>query len=392
MDLRFSDAHEAFRAEAAAWLNEQMAGPFRHLKGINNHTQALQERREWEAALGKAGWSCIGWPKEFGGRDAGITEQVIFAEEYARAGAPNRVGHIGVELTGPTIIAFGTDAQKERFLPGIAEGRDVWCQGYSEPNAGSDLGNLSTKARLENGKWIINGQKIWTSLAHVSDWIFVVCRTEEGSKGPKGLSFLLVPMNQKGINVRPIRQMTGDAEFNEVFFDEAETDAENIVGAPGDGWKVAMGLLAFERGVSTLGQQMLFSRELQEIIEIAKHNGAAKDPIIRQKIADAHAGLKVMRYNALRMLSEPQAETLSRAALTYKLYWSSWHRDLGDLALDVMGPEGEIGDLNGRLSELTIMHLMSRSDTIYGGSNEIQRNIIAERGLGLPREPRGMRK
>jgi alkylation response protein AidB-like acyl-CoA dehydrogenase len=297
-----------------------------------------------------------------------------------------------VELTGPTIIAFGTDAQKERFLPGIAEGRDVWCQGYSEPNAGSDLGNLSTKARLENGKWIINGQKIWTSLAHVSDWIFVVCRTEEGSKGPKGLSFLLVPMNQKGINVRPIRQMTGDAEFNEVFFDEAETDAENIVGAPGDGWKVAMGLLAFERGVSTLGQQMLFSRELQEIIEIAKHNGAAKDPMIRQKIADAHAGLKVMRYNALRMLSEPQAETLSRAALTYKLYWSSWHRDLGDLALDVMGPEGEIGDLNGRLSELTIMHLMSRSDTIYGGSNEIQRNIIAERGLGLPREPRGMRK
>jgi alkylation response protein AidB-like acyl-CoA dehydrogenase len=186
--------------------------------------------------------------------------------------------------------------------------------------------------------------------------------------------------------------MTGDAEFNEVFFDEAETDAENIVGAPGDGWKVAMGLLAFERGVSTLGQQMLFARELQEIIEIAKHNGAAKDPVIRQKIADAHAGLKVMRYNALRMLSEPQAETLSRAALTYKLYWSSWHRDLGDLALDVMGPEAEIGDLNGRLSELTIMHLMSRSDTIYGGSNEIQRNIIAERGLGLPREPRGMRK
>ena len=387
MHLRFAPEQEEFRATAAAWLATQMSGPFRHLRGVRNHTALVAERREWEEALGAAGWSCIGWPTEHGGRGADLAQQVIFAEEYARAEAPTRIGHIGVELTGPTLLAFGTKEQCRRFLPRIAAGHDIWCQGYSEPNAGSDLANVQTKAVLRDGSWVLEGQKVWTSMAHFADWAFVVARTEKGSAGPKGLSYLLVPMRQPGITVRPIRQMTGEAEFNEVFFDGAETAEENIVGAPGEGWKVAMGTLAFERGVSTLGQQMDFRNELDSVICHAKANGKAKDPLIRQRLADAHIGLRIMRYNALRMLSA--GASLSREAYAYKIYWASWHQKLGELAMDVLGPEGEIGHGDYEFGPLTKLYLMSRAETIYGGTNEIQRNIIAERALGLPREHRG---
>jgi len=387
MQLRFAPEQEEFRATAAAWLTAQMAGPFRHLAGIRNHTAAVEERREWEQALGAAGWSCIGWPAQFGGRGAGLADQVIFAEEYARARAPTRIGHIGVELAGPTLLEFGTADQRRRFLPRIAAGLDIWCQGYSEPNAGSDLANVQTRALLDGDRWVLQGQKVWTSMAHFADWAFVVARTEKGSAGPKGLSYLLVPMRQAGITVRPIRQMTGEAEFNEVFFDGAETEADNIVGAPGEGWKVAMGTLAFERGVSTLAQQMDFRNELDEVIRIAKANGKAKDPLFRQRLADAHIGLKIMRANALRMLSA--GATLSREAYAYKIYWASWHQKLGELAMDVVGPAAELGHDDYEFGPLTKLYLMSRAETIYGGTNEIQRNIIAERALGLPREPRG---
>lgn len=389
MRLAFTPEQEEFRATAAAWLNAQLAGPFRHLKGMRGMSEEADERRKWEQAMGAARWSCIGWPTEYGGRGASLAEQVIFAEEYARSGAPGRINHIGVELAGPTLIALGSEEQKQRFLPRIAQGLDVWCQGYSEPNAGSDLANVRTAARLEGGKWIIDGQKIWTSLGHVSDWAFVVCRTEKGSQGPKGLSYLLVPMRQKGVTIRPIKQMSGEAEFNEVFFDGAETDEANIVGKPGDGWKVAMATLSFERGVSTLAQQMEFKNEMDDLIEAAKKNGKAKDPLIRQRLAEAYSGLKIMRYNALRMLSAEGGDQLSSEGYTYKIYWATWRRNLGDLAMDVLGPEGQVGEAGYRFNELTLMHLRSRADTIYGGTNQIQRNIIAERALGLPREPRG---
>lgn len=393
MRLSFATEHEGFRKEISAWLHEQMSGPFRHLRGIVSMAADVEGRREWDFALAKAGLSCIGWPNEFGGREASIAMQVIFAEEYARAQAPVRLGHIGVELLGPTLLAFGTEAQKQRFLAPIAAGNELWCQGYSEPNAGSDLANVRTKARListpQGEVWQISGQKVWTSLAHFSDWIFTICRTEEGSRGSKGLSFLLVPMRQPGITVRPIRQMTGDAEFNEVFFDEAVTQADNIVGKPGDGWSVAMGLLNFERGVSTLGQQMGFRNELDAIIAIAKKNGKAQDPIIRQRIAESHIGLKIMRYSALRMLSAAEGASLPREAYTYKIYWANWHQKLGELAMDIIGPEAELGEAPYQFPLLTNMYLMSRSETIYAGTNQIQRNIIAERALGLPREPRG---
>lgn len=389
MDLAFAPELKSFRVDAAAWLDAQLSGPFADLRGLNNHVDLIARRRAWEQALGAAGWSAIGWPTAFGGRDASIAEQVVFAEEYARARAPARIGHIGVELAGPTLLAFGTDDQKHRFLPDIAAGRAIWCQGYSEPNAGSDLANVRTSARRDGEHYIIDGQKIWTSMGSIADWCFVLCRTDPGSTGSKGLSFLLVPMDQPGVTVCPIRQMTGDAEFSEVFFDGARAAVHDLVGAEGEGWKVAMGLLGFERGVSTLAQQMHFRNELDALVAIARDTGQAGDPLVRQRLAQAHIGLKIMRANALRMLANAETGQLSPEAYTYKLYWSSWHRDLGELAMELQGAAGEIGEDAGRFPPLTNMFLMSRADTIYAGTNQIQRNIISERGLGLPREARG---
>ena len=390
MKLGFSPADEDFRRECAAWLQPRMNGPFADIRGIPNLNEKIERRKEWEQELAAGGWSCVGWPEQWGGRGASLAQQVIFAEEYARAGAPGRINHIGVELAGPTILAFGTDEQKARFLPGIAAGTSIWCQGYSEPNAGSDLANVRTKARLEGDEWVVNGQKVWTSLAHYADWIFVVARSEEGSRGPKGLTFLMMELGQPGIEVRPIRQINGDAEFNETFFSDARCPVDSLIGTPGDGWRIATGLLAFERGVSTLGQQMGFRNELDEIVRAAKANGAADDPVIRQRLAKAEIGLRLMRYGALRMLSNTDHSAIDGAALTYKIQWATWRRDLGELAMDVLGQSGEIAEGDDYAwSTLPNLFFFSRSDTIYGGTNQIQRNLIAERGLGLPREPRG---
>ena len=390
MQLAFAPELKAFRQEAASWLNEQLSGPFKAIRGQTNQVDNVEERRAWEAALGEARWSVIGWPEQWGGRNASIAQQIIFAEEYARAKGPPRAGHLGVELLGPTLIAMGSEEQKARFLPDIATGKAIWCQGYSEPGAGSDLANVKTRARLEGDSYIIDGQKIWTSMGTIADWCFVVARTEPGSVGNKGLSFLMVPMDQPGVDARPIRQMTGEAEFAEVFFDGAEALAIDRIGEEGEGWKVAMALLGFERGVSTLAQQMQFRNELDDIIAIAKANGKASDPLTRQKIAKAHAGLKIMRYNALRMLSGGENNPeLTGAAYTYKLYWSRWHVALGELAMEVMGQDGETGINEERFDSLTTMYLMARSDTIYAGTDQIQRNIISERALQMPREPRG---
>ena len=390
MKLGFSNAEEDFRAECADWLNAQMAGEFSDIKGIMTLTAKSDRRKEWEQQLAAHKWSCIGWPEKWGGRGASLAEQVIFAEEYARAGVPGRINHIGIELAGPTILTFGTEEQKARFLPDIAAGNTIFCQGFSEPNAGSDLASVRTKARVEGDHWVVNGQKIWTSLAHISDWIFVIARSEEGSQGPKGLTFLMMEIDQPGIEIRPIEQINGDAEFNETFFTDARCPADSLIGAPGEGWKIAMGLLAFERGVSTLGQQMGFRNELDGIIAAAKANGTADDPLIRQRLAKAEIGLRLMRYGALRMLSNSDHSKVDGAALTYKIQWASWRRSLGELAMDVLGQAGEVTD-NARYEwdMLPNLFLFSRSDTIYGGTNQIQRNLISERALGMPREPRG---
>lgn len=399
MKLGFDPTDEQFRAEIRQWLAENLSGEFERLKfrgGPGDEHSLFELRLAWEQRLAGGGWIGVGWPTEHGGRGLSIEQQVIYHEEYARAGGPGRVGHIGEGLIGPTLIAFGSTEQQQRFLPPILEGRELWCQGYSEPGAGSDLANIRTKAELDHndgadGGWTLHGQKVWTSMAHESQWCFVLARMDPATRGRHGLGFFLVAMDRPGITVRPIRQLTGSSEFNEVYFDGARVEPGHLVGKPGEGWKVAMGLLGFERGVSTLGQQMSFANELNEIIRIAKENGKARDPVIRQRIADAWMGLKVMRYNAMRTLSANAADgSLDRAGLVYKLFWSTWHRNLGNLAMDVLGAEAELmaGGDPYQPTRLQSLFLFTRADTIYGGTNQIQRNLIAERGLGLPREPR----
>lgn len=398
MELTFTAADELFRQEIAQWLNENLRDEFaevRHRGGPGDEHCFVDERKAWERRLAEGRWTCIGWPEAWGGRGASIEQQVIYHEEYARAGGPGRMGHIGDTLTGPTLLAFGSEDQKARYLPDIRSGQAFWSQGYSEPGAGSDLAAIRTRADFDDGsrQWTITGQKVWTSLAHESDFVFVLARVDRDSVGHRGLGFFLVALDQPGVTIRPINQLTGTAEFNEVYFDEAVCAADDIVGAPGDGWKVAMGLLGFERGVSTLGQQMLFQTELDEIIRLAKLNGASRDPEIRQRIAEAHIGLRTMRYNSMRTLSGGEDGSLSREAMIYKLYWSSWHRNLGKLAMDVLGPDAELLEEGPyELTKLQSLFLFTRADTIYGGTNQIQRNLIAERALGMPKEPRGQGK
>jgi alkylation response protein AidB-like acyl-CoA dehydrogenase len=305
-----------------------------------------------------------------------IAQQVIFHEEYARAQAPARVAVVGEELAGPMIAAFGTESQKRRFLPPIRNVTELWCQGFSEPGAGSDLASVSTSARLEDSEWVITGQKIWTSLAHVADWCFVLARTTPGSKRSAGLSMLLVPMRQPGVTVRPITQLTGTSEFNEVFFDGARTNAENIVGSLDDGWRVARGTLAIERGVAMLGQQVGFRRELDALSEQAPSG----DPLIQDQLARARAGLEAIRAYALDTLGSAGSEA---APSVLKVLWSRWHRDLGELAMRIRGPRAMLAP--DGYDQWQRMYLFSRADTIYGGSDEIQHGIIAQRALGLPR-------
>lgn len=378
---------QEFRAEVRQWLADNLVGEFAALKGLGGpgrEHEAFEERLAWNRHLAAAGLTCLGWPEEHGGRGLSVAHRVAFYEEYAIANAPAKVNHLGEELLGPTLIAYGTPEQQQRFLPRIVDVTELWSQGYSEPGAGSDLANVSTTAVLDGDQWVINGQKVWTSLAHWAQWCFVVARTEKGSKRHAGLSYLLVPLDQPGVEIRPIIQLTGDSEFNEVFFDDARTDASLVVGEPGDGWRVAMGTLTFERGVSTLGQQIEYARELSGVAELAKKTGAADDPLIRERLTRSWVGLRTMRSYALATMDaeRPGQDNIS------KLLWANWHRELGEIAMDVAGMAGLTLD-DGQFDEWQRLYLFSRSDTIYGGSNEIQRNIIAERVLGLPREPKG---
>lgn len=390
---------EEFRAEVRQWLADNLVGEFAELKGLGGpgrEHEAFEERLAWNRHLAAAGLTCLGWPVEHGGRGLSVAHRVAFYEEYARADAPDKVNHLGEELLGPTLIEFGTPAQQQRFLPGIRDVTELWCQGYSEPDAGSDLANVATTAvrrsDTDGERWVINGQKVWTSLAHLSQWCFVIARTEKGSRRHAGLSYLLVPLDQPGVQIRPINQLTGTSEFNEVFFDDAVTDADLVVGEPGDGWKVAMGTLTFERGVSTLGQQIRYARELAALAELAERSGAASDPAIAERLTRSWVGLRVMRSYALATMNVEGTEQAAGKDNVSKLLWANWHRDLGDLAMDIIGKPGMVlGDADGdaAFDEWQRLYLFTRSDTIYGGSNEIQRNIIAERVLGLPREAKG---
>ncbi|HTW15319.1 MAG TPA: acyl-CoA dehydrogenase family protein [Nocardioides sp.] len=392
MDLTHSAADEEFRLEVRQWLEDNLVGEFAAIRGrggSGREHEAYEERVAWNQHLAKSGWTCLGWPVEYGGRGLSLFQQVIFYEEYARANAPAGVNHLGETLLGPTLIALGTEEQKKRFLPGIVDVTELWCQGYSEPGAGSDLAGVRTRARLEGDEWVVDGQKVWTSLAHHADWCFVVARTEAGSQRHAGLSYLLVPMDQPGVEIRPILQLTGTSEFNEVFFDGARTAADLVVGAPGDGWRVAMATLGFERGVSTVGQQIGFARELDDIEATARRTGAWDDPVLADRIVQARIGLSVMRTHALRTLSAYDSGSEGPEASVSKLLWARWHRDLGELAMAVRGAEAlTVEQAPYDLDDQQTLFLFSRADTLYGGSDEIQRNIIAERVLGLPKEPR----
>ncbi|MFD5075615.1 acyl-CoA dehydrogenase family protein [Streptomyces sp. NPDC058371] len=386
MEFGFGAEDEAFREEVRAWLAARPEG--------------TPSRRAWERELGAAGWIGLGWSEDgYGNRTASLTQQVVWAEEYARAKAPTRTGHIGENLLAPTLLAHGTPAQKQRFLPPVARGEELWCQGYSEPGAGSDLAGVRTTAVLDSGlessgSYRVTGQKIWTSLAREADWCFVLARTRPGSTRHHGLTFLLVPMDQPGrIEVRPIRQLTGTSEFNEVFFDGAVARAEHVVGGEGNGWRVAMSLLGFERGVSTLAQQIGFAEELGRVIETAVATGAVADPVVRDQLVQQWAQLRAMRWNALRTLGG--AGDLEGAPSVAKLLWGRWHQRLGELAMRVRGAAAAVGPTDWspsapyELDAFQHLFLFGRADTIYGGSDEIQRTIIAERVLGLPKEPRG---
>lgn len=387
MDVTQHEADERFRAEIRGWLEENLTGRFADLRGkggSGREHEDFEARLEWNRHMAASGWTCVAWPVEYGGRGLTISQQVIFHEEYARADAPARVNHLGEELVGPTLIAHGSDEQKARFLPKIAAVEELWCQGYSEPGAGSDLAAVSTKAVRDGDSWVINGQKVWTSLAQNAQWCFVIARTEAGSTRHKGLSYLLVPMEQPGVEVRPILQLTATSEFNEVFFDDARTDASYVVGGEGNGFKVAMATLGFERGVSTLAQQIAFRRELDAVIATAERTGAIQDAVIRDRLVKARMDLEVIRQHALRTLGGEQGDAASVA----KLLWSNWHRSLGELAMEVAGADSLVVGPEYALDDLQTLFLFSRADTIYGGSDEIQRNVIAERVLGLPREAR----
>lgn len=387
---------DRFRAEIAEFLEHELP---RQLGGAPPATGDYWGGRRPElphplsqrycAIMAERGLTAPTWPREYGGGGLDKEQAKIFSAELRRLHlAPPLVG-FGLSMIGPTLLSFGSEDQKREHLPRIVRGEIRWAQGYSEPNAGSDLANVQTRALRDGAEWVVTGQKIWTSHAHVADWCFVLCRTNPDAPKHRGLSYLLVPMKQPGVTVRPIRQLAGTSEFNEVFFDGARTAAGNVVGEVDGGWRVAMGTLAFERGVSTLSQQLNFANELQLVIDVARDNGALAEPLIRDRLVQAWIGLRVIRLNALRVLADQRHGELDRAALILKLHWSNWHRDLGELAMDVLDRGGlYASDEQDAIGRLQRLFLFSRADTIYAGSNEIQRNLIGERALGLPPEPK----
>jgi alkylation response protein AidB-like acyl-CoA dehydrogenase len=405
MDLNYPPETEPFRAEIRQWLSDNLPTGW----GTPGFTMSKEEKREfnreWTKKLFAGGWICASWPKEYGGKGLSLMESVVLNEEFASAEAPLRADFFGDTLVGPTILQWASEEQKKQFIPGILDGTISWCQGFSEPDAGSDLASLKTRAELDGDEWVINGQKVWTTQAQFADYIFLLARTDPDAPKHAGISYLLVPMKQPGIEIRPIAQVDGSADFNEIFFTNARCPAENVVGGVNNGWKVAMTTLGFERGASSTTGHRRFARELGQIIEEARKNGKASDPLIRQRLASAWTNVKIMEINGFRSLTDALNGTHLSAALgaCNKMFWSEHHQRTMELALDILGLDGQIltGDPSdivdirlkrGRddypVSDLQASFFFSRSETIWGGTAEIQRNIVGERVLGLPKEPK----
>jgi hypothetical protein len=404
VDLKYPPDVEPFRAEVRQWLADNLPPGW----GTSGLAMTKKERRafnrEWTAKLFAGGWICASWPKEYGGKGLSLMESVVLNEEFARAEAPLRADFFGDTLVGPTILQWGTEEQKQQFIPGILGGTISWCQGFSEPDAGSDLASLKTRAGLDGDEWVINGQKVWTTQAQFADYIFLIARTDPEAPKHAGISYLLVPMRQEGVEVRPIEQVDGSADFNEVFFTGARCSRANVIGGENNGWKVAMTTLGFERGTSATTGHRRFQRELDQIISEAKKNGQASDPLIRQRLATAWTKVKIMQINGYRALTDALNGTHHAAAVgaCNKMFWSEYHQAAMELALDIMGMDAQIltgspEDNEDRLrrgrddypvSDMQASFFFSRSETIWGGTAEIQRNIVGERVLGLPKEPR----
>lgn len=396
MDFNFSPAEDEFRQTLRTWLADALpAGWGETVCEPEGEDERAMFRLDWEKKLHAGGWSGINWPTEYGGRGATLVERAIFAEEMARAGAPEGINIIGHNLAGTTILRHGTEAQKKRFLPKIISSDEVWCQGFSEPNAGSDLASVRTKAERRGDKFIVNGQKIWTSFAQYAQWCFALVRTDPSAAKHKGLSFLLIDMKSPGISIRPLRQISGESEFNETFFDDVEVPVENLVGEENDGWRIAMTTLAYERGPEdALGRQVRFKQELDKLLEAIAglklgELRAIDDASIRQKLARSIIEVEVMRLNSMRTFSKYlNGEERGPDASLIKLYWSHAAQRLYENALDALGPIAPLCGSDGQAAgggRFQLSWLQSKAFTIYSGSSEIQRNIIGERMLGLPR-------
>ncbi len=405
MDPRHSPAAEAFRSEVRAFLGEHLPVGWTGVGALDGD-ELDRFVIDWRATLFEHGMLGVAWPKEYGGGGRTKLEQVVLAEELVKAGVP--LGRpndtFSIKMVGNTLLRWGTEEQKRHFLPRILSGADVWCQGYSEPDAGSDLAALRCQAGLSDDgeRWIVDGQKIWTSNAHLANWIFLLARTDPGAKAHKGISFLLVPLHQPGIEIRPILMMSGAREFNEVFFTGAETATENVVGHVGQGWTVAMTLLGHERGEEAATNPSLFRAELDRLITMARARGCLSDPTVRDELAWCYAKVETMRFLGYRILTGYLRDgILGPEASITKLYWSEYHKRVTDLALRVLGPAGLVPE--GRspprayrtddpsAPNTTNSWLGARynaqAGTIYAGTSQVQRNILGEQVLGLPKEP-----
>ncbi len=398
MDLNFTQEEQQFRDELRAWLNENVPKDWAARRASD---ERMEDRfaflRAWQKKVYEAGWAGISWPKEYGGRGASVMQSVIFTEEMAKAGAPPLANVLGLMLVGPTLIAYGTDEQKKRYLSNIMSAEEIWCQGFSEPNAGSDLAALRTEAKLDGDHFIVNGQKVWTSYGWAADWCELVTRTDPNSSKHKGLTVLLVNMKTPGVEVRPLRQMTGETEFNELFFRDVRVPVENVLGKVNDGWSVAIGTLMHERATLGAGMQVTFRRQFDRLVEIAhsvQRNGhpAAEDPVLRQKLAQSYIDIEVMRLNQMRSVSRiSQTGIPGPEGSIQKIFWSELNQRFQQVAMEILGPYGQLTKSeNGNGYALddgqwAYSYLRSRGNTIEAGTSEIQRGIVAERVLGLPK-------
>ncbi len=393
MDLNLTAEELSFRDELRAWLKANVP------KDWDEFREAAMEPRfeylkRWQRKLYEGGWAGLSWPKAYGGRGASLMEQVIFWQEMALADAPPMANVLGLGLIGPTIIAFGTEAQKKRFLPKILSAEEIWCQGFSEPDAGSDLANLRCEGRLDGDHYIINGQKVWNSYGWAADWCELVVRTDPNVPKHKGITMLLVDMKSPGVEVRPLRQMTGETEFNEIFFHDVRVPVENLVGKVNEGWAAAIGTLMHERGTFGAGLQIIYQRNMARLIELSRtiqHNGrpAAQDPLMRQKLAQCYAEIEIMRMNQMRAFSRISATGVpGPEGSIQKIFWSELNQRFQQVAQELLGPYGQLEGNDPHAIDQgawSYGYLRTRGNTIEAGTSEIQRNIIGHFVLGLPK-------